>query len=175
MTYTLADARKLATDIFKRSFDYTGVPYMGHLEVVTDALEVFDEDLQVVGMLHSILEHSDWTAQTLLEEGVPRKSVDTIVTLTRNTEIQTDAMYFRQVRVSEDAVLVKIACTAHNHRPERLDFRPSTYRTRRFASEGFSERHLWPAAYEDDLRDVLRVAHPELLERVERLKGENKL
>lgn len=175
MTYTLKDARKLADELFQRSTDYTGVPYMDHLEVVAGALEMFDEDLQVVGLLHSVLEHTDWTSQMLLDEGVPSGSVDTIVAMTHDKIRQTHAAYFRQVKASEDASLVKLACVAHNFLPERLDLPRLKWRTNRVVCEGFSERHLWTSVYEDDLRDILQIVHPELLDRVHRLKEDGKL
>jgi len=175
VTYPLEKARKLAYEIFDRMKDWSDAPYTDHLEAVCAAMEPYDEDLQVVGMLHSIMEHTDWDPETLRYEGLPEKSIDTLKALTRDRRAQPWAMYFRQVRADEDATLVKIACTAHNYRAERLATRKLLQRSERLIAQGFAQRHLWTAAYEDDLRDVLEAVHPGLLIRVDQLKKDGKL
>lgn len=163
MAYTLTQARKLAQDIFKRKHDSGMIPYMEHLEAVSSALEAFDEDLQVVGMLHSILEHTDWTQETLLIEGLPDKSIETIVALTHERLQYPEARYFRQVRDNEDATLVKIACTAHRNRADRLISLPPFYRSKYMLNLGYAQRHLWTTAYKQDVRDILEALNPPLL------------
>lgn len=175
MTYTLQDAEKLAEELFKRNTDYSGVPYTDHLKAVAASLEMFDEDLQVVGMLHSVLERTDWTAPMLLDEGVPAASCEAIQLLTRDRRTQTWAAYFRQIRNHEDASLVKIACTAHNVLPGRVVSIHPRHQAERITARGFAQRHLWTTVYEDDLRDVLKAVNPDLLVAVEELKKDGKL
>lgn len=175
MAYTLTRATKLAHTIFRRTYQRGGIPYMEHLTAVCDALEMFGEDLQGVGMLHSIMEFTDWTPETLLLEGLPDESIETLKVLTHDNSAQTLSMYFRRVRDNEDATLVKIACTAHKTRPDRLALMPPAWQTARLVSLGFAQRHLWTAAYEQDLTDILTVAHPELLRVAQQLRNDDRL
>lgn len=176
MTYTLADATELAHMIFDHVNAKSGDPYMDHLYAVSSALEVFDEDLQAVGMLHSVLEYTDWNIGMLRDEGLSDHQLNMVQVLTRDRRKQTYGHYLRQVRPHEDAVLVKIACNAHNSIPERYaGMKMYKFIHDRIASENAVQTVLWPAAWEDDLRDILAAVNPPLLEVVDRLKDDGRL
>lgn len=176
MTYTLVDATKLAHMVFDHVNARSGDPYMDHLYAVSAGLEVFGEELQVVGMLHSVLEYTDWDIGMLKDEGLSEHALNMIRVLTRDRRVQTYGHYLRQVRPHEDAVLVKIACNAHNSIPERYNgMKVYKYVHDRVASENAVQTVLWPAAWEDDLRDILAAINPPLLGIVDQMKKDDRL
>lgn len=176
MTYTLADATKLAHMIFDHVNARSGDPYMDHLYAVSAGLEVFGEDLQIIGILHSALEYTDWDIEMLRDEGLSEHALTMLQVLTRDRQHQTYGHYLRQVRPHEDAVLVKIACNAHNGIPERyIGLKTYKHVHGRVVHENAVQTVLWPAAWEDDLRDILAVVNPPLIGVVDRLKKDGRL
>lgn len=74
----------LVNVFFKDKKDKGGLPYIGHLQFVSNAFD--DEDHKVVGLLHDIIEDTV-VSKTILEElGFPKKIIDAVVILTKDTD-----------------------------------------------------------------------------------------
>ncbi|AYG78093.1 GTP pyrophosphokinase [Streptomyces hundungensis] len=59
-----------------------GVPYVEHVRSVAAGLAPFGDELVMAGLLHDILEDTDWTAERLREAGVPARVVEIVEAVT---------------------------------------------------------------------------------------------
>ena len=102
----------LVNIFFKDKKDKGGLPYIGHLQYVSNAFD--DEDHKVVGLLHDIIEDTV-VSKTILEElGFPKRIVDAIVILTKQTDDYYE--YIDEVANSNNllAIDVKLKDLEHN-------------------------------------------------------------
>jgi (p)ppGpp synthase/HD superfamily hydrolase len=88
------------------------------VRAVAAGLAPFGDELVMAGLLHDIIEDTDWTADRLLEEGIPPRVVSAVEAVTNQRGMPYEEKIRRIVRDS-DATLVKIADNAHNSRPDR--------------------------------------------------------
>ena len=80
----LKKSTMLVNIFFKDKKDKGGLPYIGHLQFVSNAFD--DEDHKVVGLLHDIIEDTV-VSKTILEElGFPKKIIDAVDILTKKTD-----------------------------------------------------------------------------------------
>ncbi len=78
----LAKGIQIATEAHRGQLDKSGLPYIEHpLRVM--AMGTNDNE-RVVGVLHDIIEDSDWTFEQLAQEGFSNVVVDTLE-LTNNS------------------------------------------------------------------------------------------
>lgn len=87
--------------------------------------------LKALAVLHEILEIKDaqgqpiWTAQDLLDAGLPRDFVDDVNALTiKNTALYLDDI--RELALHPDAVLVKLCDLEENMSPRKIEMRAMT-------------------------------------------------
>lgn len=143
--------------------DKIGVPYIEHVRAVAAGLAPFGDKLVMAGLLHDIIEDTDWTAEQLREAGIP-SSVVAIVEAVTNQPGLPYAEKVHRITHSNDATLVKIADNAHNSRPDRAAQLPEEKRARLAAKYRAARDVLWTAADDRDIEAIVRIVNPSLLE-----------
>lgn len=160
----LEDARALAQTAHRGQVDKLGVEYIHHVEAVAAGLLDFDLDVQIAGMLHDVVEDSDFTLEDLRTRGVPDRSLAAIELVSRNLhqDLSYDEAILR-ISTSLDATLVKISDNAHNSRPDRvaaLEMATGKSTDPRYAR---AREVLYAAAPADQVAKILRRVSPTLL------------
>ena len=118
MTGLLAQAISIATQAHEGQVDKSGMPYIGHVMRVMEAGRTMDE--KIVGVLHDIVEDTDWTFERLAREGFPAHIMDAIRSLTKTSEDEPYDDFIERVRTNPLAVRVKINDLADNMDIRRL-------------------------------------------------------
>lgn len=163
----LHEAAQLAKEAHAGQFDKIGVPYIEHVRAVSAGLASFGTDLQMAGLLHDVVEDTDWTLQQLREAGVPAGVVHTVGLVTRHPLDSYDAT-IRMITSSRDATLVKISDNAHNSHPDRAAKLPPE-KFQKFADRYAQARtKLWPHVSPDDVYAIVSVVNPALLLQLEK-------
>lgn len=142
--------------------DKIGVPYVEHVRAVAAGLAPFGDGLVMAGLLHDLLEDTDWTAERLRKSGVPARVVEIVEAVTNQAGMSYDEK-IRRITADPQATLVKIADNAHNSRPDRAAQLPADKRERLAAKYRSARAALWPAANRDDIEAIVRIVNPSLL------------
>ncbi|GAA1366766.1 HD domain-containing protein [Streptomyces beijiangensis] len=151
--------------------DKIGVPYADHVRAVAAGLAHFGPDLEMAGLLHDIVEDTDWTAGRLRSVGVPDHVVGIVQAVTNQRDMSYEEK-IRRITRSRDATLVKIADNAHNSIPERAAQLPAAERDRLAAKYRAARDVLWAAADPAQVESIIAIVNPALLTELrERLAG----
>ncbi|MFE9252847.1 HD domain-containing protein [Streptomyces sp. NPDC007088] len=142
--------------------DKIGVPYIEHVRAVAAGLAPLGDELVKAGLLHDILEDTDWTAERLHEAGIPARVVEIVEAVTNVPGMPYEEKIGR-IAADPQAALVKIADNAHNSRPDRAAQLPSDKRERLAAKYRSARAQLWPNARPDDIEAIVRIVNPSLL------------
>lgn len=112
---TLGLAISIAAEAFKDKVDKGGKPYILHcLHVMNKLKYEKDEELMIVGVLHDLVEDTDYTLEDLTELGFSER-VTTLLNLLTHKEGVDYMTYIEQIKSnSECAVKVKIQDLRHN-------------------------------------------------------------
>ncbi|MCC2274498.1 HD domain-containing protein [Streptomyces sp. ET3-23] len=159
---SVREVETLAHDAHAGQVDKTGVPYIEHVRAVAAGLAPFGEELVMAGLLHDVIEDTDWTAGRLRAAGVPPRVVRIVEAVTNEAGL-TYTEKIRRITGDAPATLVKIADNAHNSRPERAARLPQEQRDRLAAKYRAARDVLWPAANRDDIEGIVRIVNPSLL------------
>lgn len=93
--------------------DKAGQPYLAH--PVHVAADLDSVELKVIGLLHDVLEDSDWTREELIAEGIPEELVRVVDMLTHDEDVFPDYMdYIYMISKDPMARKVKMADLRHN-------------------------------------------------------------
>lgn len=106
---------------FEGKVDKAGKPYISHLMRVANGVlgnSLIRESLTVIGLLHDLLEDTDWTEEDLRKE-FPDYIVDAVVALTKVDGISYDD-YIDGVMANELATYVKLSDLKDNMDVTRL-------------------------------------------------------
>ncbi|MEU7293743.1 HD domain-containing protein [Streptomyces exfoliatus] len=160
---TLAEVDALAARAHAGQTDKIGVPYVEHVRAVAAGLAPLGPHLAMAGLLHDVIEDTDWTAERLRAAGIPDRVVEIVEAVT-NRPGTTYEEKIRQITRDRDATLVKIADNAHNSRADRAAALPPDRRERLAAKYRAARELLWAAADPEDVTTILRVVNPGLLE-----------
>ncbi|MEU6388118.1 HD domain-containing protein [Streptomyces sp. NPDC046939] len=160
---SVEDVDALAARAHHGQVDKVGVPYIEHVRAVAAGLVPFGEELVMAGLLHDVLEDTDWTAEGLLGAGVPAGVVD-IVRVVTNQAGTEYAEKVRRITGDPRATLVKIADNAHNSRQDRAARLPRDEQERLAAKYRAARAVLWAAADPRDVETIVRVVNPSLLD-----------
>ena len=106
MDTLLAKATTLALKAHEGQFDKSGMPYAGHIMCVMAAGRTIDE--KIVGVLHDVVEDTDWTFDALLNEGFPVHIVDALRCVTKVSDCEPYDEFIERVKSNPLAVAVKI-------------------------------------------------------------------
>lgn len=110
-------ALEIAEQAHAGQVDKAGKDYIQHPIYVSSLVE--SPEAKAVALLHDVLEDSDYTAEALLEAGVPYKIVEAVEILTKQPGESYDD-YLCRVMDNELARVVKIADLTHNSDLTRL-------------------------------------------------------
>jgi GTP diphosphokinase / guanosine-3',5'-bis(diphosphate) 3'-diphosphatase len=115
----LSAAIHIATNAHHGQFDKGGNPYILHPFAVMGLLEVEDEELQCMALLHDVVEDTKITYNELREAGMSDRVIDGVRILTKQRG-QSYEEYKELVFSSRDAMIVKTADLTHNTDIRRL-------------------------------------------------------
>ncbi|MEV4784022.1 HD domain-containing protein [Streptomyces tuirus] len=146
-----------------RQIDKIGVPYIEHVRAVAAGLAPFGDELVMAGLLHDIIEDTDWTAEQLRDAGIPDRVVSAVEAVTNQKGTPYEEK-IRRITSSRDATLVKIADNAHNSHPDRAAQLPEEKRARLAAKYRAARDVLWAAADHRDIEAIVRIVNPSLLD-----------
>ena len=118
MEKLLAKAIEIALKAHEGQVDKTGMPYIGHVMRVMQAGRTIDE--KIVGVLHDIVEDTDWTFEALLAEGFPTHIVDALRCVTKLHNDEPYEEFIQRVKNNPLAVAVKINDLTDNMDIRRL-------------------------------------------------------
>lgn len=159
---TLDEVDALAARAHEGQRDRVGAPYVEHVRAVADGVAAYGEHLRMAGLLHDVLEDTDWTADGLLAAGVPEAVVETVVRVTRRPG-QGYREMIEEVAADRSACLVKIADNAHNSRADRAALLPVGQRERLAARYADARAVLWTAVPRADVEAIVSRVNPALL------------
>jgi len=111
----VVQATLLARTHHKGQTDVRGVPYITHLERVTERLRYCDWQVRCVGWLHDIVEDTDMTLAWLAEL-FPTEIVDAIDAITHREHEPLES-YWTRVKSNPIALIVKL----HGDMPDNND------------------------------------------------------
>ena len=116
----LNKAIKIATKAHEGQVDKAGRPYIGHpLRVM--AMGTTEEE-KIVGVLHDVVEDSDWTFERLTAEGFFFEVVDALQCITKLSESEPYDKFIQRVKANPLSVKVKI-----NDLTDNMDIRRLAY------------------------------------------------
>ena len=159
---TLSAVEALASRAHAGQVDKIGVPYIEHVRAVAAGLKPFGDELVMAGLLHDIIEDTDWTAEQLREAGIPDRVVSAVVAVTNQRGVPYEEK-IRKIIHNSDATLVKIADNAHNSHPDRVAQLPEEKRARLAAKYRAARDVLWAAADSRDIEAIVTIVNPSLL------------
>lgn len=114
----LTKAIQIADKAHEGQTDKSGMPYVGHVMRVMEAGRTVDE--KIVGVLHDIIEDTDWTFERLVQEEFPKHIVDAIMCLTKTSEEEPYDEFIARVQSNPLAARVKINDLSDNMDIRRL-------------------------------------------------------
>lgn len=159
---TVAEVDALAHRAHFGQVDKLGVPYIWHVRTVAAGLKPFGAQLQMAGLLHDVIEDTDWTADSLAAQGIPDVVVAIVQAVTNTPGIPYRAK-IRSITKSREATLVKISDNAHNSHPTRLAALDEETRTRLEKKYRDARKILWNAVDADEVRKILKIVNTDLL------------
>lgn len=116
----LNKAIKIATKAHEGKVDKAGKPYIVHpLRVMNMGVT---DDEKIVGVLHDVVEDSDWTFERLAAEGFSSKVVEALRCVTKSSESESYDKFIQRVKTNPLAVKVKI-----NDLTDNMDIRRLAY------------------------------------------------
>lgn len=142
--------------------DKIGVPYIEHVRAVAAGLAPFGDHLVMAGLLHDVIEDTDWTAERLRAMGVPRRVVAVVEAVTNQPGVAYEEKV-RRIVGDRYATLVKISDNAHNSHPDRAAKLPEEKRLRLAAKYRAARDVLWAAADDRDIEAIVSIVNPSLL------------
>ena len=117
---TLQRAIEIATQAHEGQFDKSGKDYIGHPLRVMDMGNTEQE--KIVGVLHDIVEDTDWTFQKLAAEGFSDEIIAALRCVTKTSENENYDDFIERVKKNPLAVAVKINDLTDNMDIRRLPY-----------------------------------------------------
>lgn len=159
---TVSEVDAFADAAHAGQVDKIGVPYIEHVRAVAAGLASFGDDLVMAGLLHDVIEDTDWTAERLREAGVSAHVVSIVEVVTNQPGVPYEEKIGRIVS-DRNATLVKISDNAHNSHPDRAAQLPEAKRVRLAAKYRAARDVLWAAADGRDIEAIVSIVNPSLL------------
>ncbi|MCW6663281.1 GTP pyrophosphokinase [Aerococcaceae bacterium NML190073] len=110
-------ALKIAEKAHAGQVDKAGKDYIQHPIYVSSLVD--SPEAKVIALLHDVLEDSDYTAEDLLNAGLPCEIVEAVKILTKQPSESYDE-YLSKIKMNDLARVVKIADLTHNADLTRL-------------------------------------------------------
>ncbi len=103
---SLNRAIEIATKAHEGSTDKYGAPYINH---VTRVMNMGQNDNQkIVGVLHDVIEDTQWTFEDLEKEGFSIEVIEALKCVTKTSEDEDYAEFITRVKINPLAVKVKL-------------------------------------------------------------------
>ena len=99
-------AKTIATSAHKGQVDKAGKPYIEHPMRVMNMGKTVEE--KIAGVLHDVVEDSDWTFEMLEKEGIPKDVMDALRCVTKLSEDEDYDHFIERVKTNPLAVKVKL-------------------------------------------------------------------
>lgn len=117
---TLERAIEIATEAHRGQFDKAGNDYIGHPLRVMAAGRTTEE--KIVGVLHDVVEDSDWTFERLAAEGFSGEVVEALRCVTKLPGNEPYDKFIARVKTNKLAVAVKLNDLSDNMDIRRLPY-----------------------------------------------------
>lgn len=117
---TLKRAIQIATEAHKGQFDKAGREYIGHPIRVMEMGKTEDE--KIVGVLHDVIEDTDWTFERLEAEGFSQEVINALRCVTKTSENENYDDFIDRVKKNPLAASVKINDLTDNMDIRRLPY-----------------------------------------------------
>ena len=118
MNQLLGKAIRFALAVHTEQVDKSGMPYAGHIMRVMASGKTIDE--KIVGVLHDVIEDTEYTFDDLLSQGYPVYIVDALRCLTKLSEDEPYESFIQRVKTNSLAMAVKINDLTDNMDIRRL-------------------------------------------------------
>ena len=99
-------AKAIATSAHEDQVDKAGKPYIEHPMRVMNMGKTVEE--KIAGVLHDVVEDSDWTFEMLEKEGIPKDVMDALRCVTKLSEDENYDHFIERVKTNPLAVKVKL-------------------------------------------------------------------
>ena len=117
---TLERAIEIATEALRGQFDKAGNDYIGHpLRVMTEGKTTEEK---IVGVLHDVVEDTDWTFERLAAEGFSGEIIEALRCVTKLSENEPYDKFIARVKENPLAVAVKLNDLSDNMDIRRLPY-----------------------------------------------------
>ena len=103
---TLNRAIEIATKAHEGARDKYGSPYINHVTRVMNMGQTDNE--KIVGVLHDVIEDTQWTFEDLEKEGFSREVIDALKCVTKTSEDEDYEEFIARVKINPLAVKVKL-------------------------------------------------------------------
>ena len=117
---TLQRAIEIATQAHQGQFDKSGKDYIGHPLRVMEMGRTEEE--KIAGVLHDVVEDSDWTFEALEAEGFSQEIIAALKCVTKLSENENYDNFIERVKKNPLAVAVKINDLTDNMDIRRLPY-----------------------------------------------------
>ena len=117
---TLQRAIEIATQAHQGQFDKSGKDYIGHPLRVMEMGSTEEE--KIAGVLHDVVEDSDWTFEALEAEGFSQEIIAALKCVTKLSENENYDDFIERVKKNPLAVAVKINDLTDNMDIRRLPY-----------------------------------------------------
>ena len=117
---TIERAIQIATEAHKGQFDKAGKEYIGHPIRVMEMGKTEDE--KIVGVLHDVIEDTDWTFERLEAEGFSQEVINALRCVTKTSENENYDEFIDRVKKNPLAASVKINDLTDNMDIRRLPY-----------------------------------------------------
>ena len=117
---TLPRAIEIATEAHKGQFDKAGNEYIGHPLRVMEMGKTEEE--KIVGVLHDVVEDSDWSFERLEAEGFAPEIIAALKCVTKISENENYDAFIERVKKNPLATAVKINDLTDNMDIRRLPY-----------------------------------------------------
>ena len=114
----LERAIEIAVSAHKGAVDKGGQPYILHPLTVMISLDTTEE--KIVGVLHDVVEDTDWTFEGLKEEGFSEEIIEALRSVTKSDSDSSYIEFIERARANTIGRNVKIADLKHNMDISRL-------------------------------------------------------
>lgn len=110
----LGIAISITANAFVNKKDKGGNPYILHCLHVMNKMKYHDEELMMMGVMHDLVEDTDYTIDSLLNLGFSNRVLLGIKYLTHDDNLSYADYITRMIANSPDAMLIKMQDLRHN-------------------------------------------------------------
>ena len=117
---TLERAIEIATEAHRGQFDKAGNDYIEHPLRVMAAGKTTNE--KIVGVLHDVVEDSDWTFEQLVADGFSEEVIEALRCITKLSDAEPYDKFIARIKKNKLAVAVKLNDLSDNMDIRRLPY-----------------------------------------------------